>query len=282
MDEQYPSRQRPQSNHPNAVNYFSEGAEQPPATPTPREPLPPQYQKEKSKKGRYFIILLVIVLVTAAAYWFLLRPKPAKAPAKSTSRQTSSSSSVPRESKVDTDHYDSSNFNLGFDYPKGWKVSDVSGSGKLTAASPALKIKDTNNQQVDGQIIITIRDKTQKLSEFDKSAATAVLNSEKITYTKPTQTQRGDTYVSFLSYAGSSSSGLDSIYITGDAGYQKDQDVPAVDISKIDPITNVTFLKCSDSKCSGTGSPLTIATQNWQDSSFSSPIKTMLQSLAIQ
>jgi hypothetical protein len=282
MDEQYPPEQRPQSNHPNAVNPIAEQTEQPTSIPTPREPLPAQYQKEKGKKGRYLIIAVVILLIAAAAYWFFLKPKPVKAPAKSTTSPVSSSSSAPKEAKVDTDHYDSSNFNLGFDYPKGWKVSDIAGSGKLTVTSPAVKLKDTNGQQVDGQIIMAIRDKTQKLSEFDKGAATAVLNSEKITYTKPTQTQRGDTYISFLNYASSNNSGLDSIYITGDAGYQKDQDVPAVDISKIDPITNVTFVKCSDSKCSGTGTALTLDTKIWQDSSFSAPIKTMLQSLAIQ
>jgi hypothetical protein len=145
-----------------------------------------------------------------------------------------------------------------------------------------MKLKDTSGQNIDGQIIMTIRGKTKKLSEFDKGAATAVLDSEKISYTKPSQTQRGDTYISFLALAGSKDGGLDGIYITGDAGYQKNQAVPTVDISRIDPITNVTFVKCSDSKCSGTPTALTVEPENWEDTNFSKPIKTLLQSLTIQ
>jgi hypothetical protein len=81
MDEQYPPGQRPQSNHPNAVNpIVAEQTERTTSIPTPREPLPPQYQKEKGKKGRYLIIAVVILLIAAATYWFLLKPKPAKAP----------------------------------------------------------------------------------------------------------------------------------------------------------------------------------------------------------
>jgi hypothetical protein len=216
-------------------------------------------------------------------YWFLLKPKPAKAPTTSNATTASSSgTSKSKKSEIDTEHHESPSFNLGFDYPKGWKVSDISGSGKLIVTSTPQKLKDADGQQVDGQIIMTIRDKTQKLSEFDKGAAKAVIDSEKITYTKPSETQRGDTYISFVNYATSKDNGLDSIYISGDAGYKKDQEVPAVDISKVDPITNVTFIKCPDSKCSGTPTVLTVAAASWEDAAFSKPIKTMLQTLSIQ
>jgi hypothetical protein len=284
MDEQDPTqRQRPVSSHPNAVNSVASDSSATQVTPPPRAPLPPQYQKEKSGNGRkVFIIIVVLVVIAALTYWFLLKPKPAKAPATSSPSKNSSQNSQQSSSVVDTEHHDSPSFNLGFDYPKGWKVSDISGSDKVVVTSPALKLKDVKGQQVDGQIIMTIRGKTQKLTEFDKGAATAVINSEKIAYTKPSETQRGNTYVSFLNYSGSKDTGLDSIYITGDAGYQKDQEIPAVDISKIDPITNVTFVKCSDSKCSSAGTALTVDSNSWQDSNFSKPIKTLLQSLSIQ
>jgi hypothetical protein len=284
MDEQDPAqRQRPVSSHPNAVSSVASDSNESQSIPPPRAPLPPQYQKEKNGSGRKILIVFVVLIVIAAlAYWFLVKPKPAKAPTASSSAKNSSQNSKQSNSDVDTDHHESPSFNLGFDYPKGWKVSDISGSDKVVVTSPALKLKDAKGQQVDGQVIMTIRGKTQKLTEFDKGAATAVINSEKIAYTKPSETQRGNTYISFLNYSGSKDTGLDSIYITGDAGYQKDQEIPAVDISKIDPITNVTFVKCSDSKCSSAGTALTVATSSWQDSNFSKPIKTLLQSLSIQ
>jgi hypothetical protein len=298
MDEKDPATEHPMKNHPNAVNSMSgeipeesineapQEAPQEPAqeAPIPKayEPLPPKYQEEGGKKGLIFLIALILLLIVgAAAYWFVLKPKPAKVP-QGTATTNSAKTTQSETSKLETDHHESPNFNLGFDFPKGWKVSDISGSGKLTVTSIPMKIKDTTGQTVDGQIIMTMRDKTQKLSEFDKGAAEAVIDSEKLTYTKPSETQRGDTYISFLSLPGISSTGLDAVYISGDAGYKKGQAVPAVDISRIDPITNVTFVKCSDSKCSGTGTALTADESNWQVSTFSKPIKTMLESLSIQ
>jgi hypothetical protein len=286
MDGQNPYTQRPLNNHPNAVKPGFEPSapkpEQPnePEAPLPKpktEPVGPGYYKSKNKKGLWIAIALIILLLAAAAYWLLLKPKPVKAPIKTSSSNAARSTSTTNTVATNTAHYDSSNFNLGFDYPKGWKISDIAGSGKLTVTSPNTQFKDSDGQSVTGQIIMTIRDKTQKLTEFDKGNAAAILDSEKIAYTKPSQTQRGNTYISFLNYAsstGSNAAGIDGIYITGDAGYQKDQAIPLADISKIDPVINVTFLK--DAK------QVTIDSSNWSNGSFSKPLKSMLQSLAIQ
>jgi hypothetical protein len=283
MDEQDPAkRQRPVSSHPNAVSSVATDINESQSTLPPRAPLPPQYQKENSGNGRkIFMVFVVLMIIAALAYWFLLKPKPTNAPATSSSKN-GSQNSPQSNSDIDTEHHESPSFNLGFDYPKGWKVSDISGSDKVVVTSPALKLKGTKEKQVDGQIIMTIRGKSHKLTEFDKGAATAIINSEKIAYTKPSETQRGNTYISFLNYSGSNDTGLDSIYITGDAGYQKDQEIPVVDISKIDPITNITFVKCVDSKCSSAGTALTVDPGNWQDTGFTKPIKILLQSLSIQ
>jgi cytoskeletal protein RodZ len=281
MDGQDPLK--PMSNHPNAVKIDQTPQAQEPQepfesesdSPTPKpkfEPVGPDYHKNKSKKGLWIIIFVIIVLLAAAVYWFLLKPEPVKAPTKTSSSNQEQSSAA--QTSTATTHYDSSSFNLGFDYPKGWKVSDVAGSGKLTVTSPDEQLKGADGQTVSGQIVMTIRDKTQKLTEFDKGNATAVLDSEKIAYTKPTETQRGNTYLSFLGYASSTQTGLDGIYITGDAGYTKDQAVPLVDVSKSDPVISVTFLK--DNK------QVTISSNSWSNDSFAKPIKTMLQSLAIQ
>ncbi len=274
-----PSIHRPTSYHPDSVQAAAKTPEpkaktDEPSLPEPTrkfDPVAPDYHKEKRSKSRW-IIIGVAVLIAAAAYWFLFRSKPAKAP--TVANSSSSNSSQSSSASDSTTHYDSTNFNLGFDYPKDWKVDDT-GSGKLTVTSPTTKLKNTDGQQVDGQIVMAIRNNTQKLSEFDKGSATAVLNSQQITYAKPTKTQRASTNISFLNYASSSSStGLDGIYITGINSYQKKQAVLQTDIAKADPLIDINFLK-------GT-TPTTIAASSWSDSSFSKPLKTMLESLAIQ
>lgn len=241
-----------------------------------REHVEPNYHKQLKDKSifSYLVIVLVIVVLGAAIYWLFFAKESTN---KSNQSNKSESSSQISSS---TKHYDSPNFYLGFDYPNNWTVND-NGGGIMTVASPAMKLKDANGVSVDGQVAMTIRDKSQKLTEFEKGNAVAVRNSEKIAYTKPTQTQRGSTYISFLQYATSPSQGLDGIYITGDNGYQKNQAIPAVDISKSDPVINVVFRKCSDSKCSGKTTQLTIDESSLNNANFSKPILDMLKSLSI-
>jgi hypothetical protein len=242
------------------------------------ERVGPEYWKQpKRSKLVYLVSLIVAVVILAAGYWFLLRSKPTHT-APAAQSQSGSSATVAEN----TDHYDSSNLFLGVDYPHGWTVTDTAGSGKLSISSPAIQLKDANGQTITGQIFLSIRDKTQKLTEFDKGAAVAVRDSEKIAYTKPSQNQRGSTFISFLQYATSAGGGsLDGIYITGDNGYQKGQNIPLADISKSDPVINIGFLKCADSKCKAGSTPLSLKQTVWDDNSFSKPLKNMLQSLSI-
>jgi hypothetical protein len=284
MDEEESSRKRPVANHPNSVESIpSDDQEAEEKSPTPRAKAPEVYlnQGSKTKKLGYILVIMVVLLVAAGVYWFALKPQPAKAPTPATANSASSASKT-EGSKIETEHYDSSNFNLSFDYPKGWKVVDASGSGKLTVTSTPTKLKGLGGSD-DGQVVMTIRDKSQKLTEFEKGNALSIRGSEKIAYTKPSETQRGSTYISFLNYASSKDPQIDGIYITGDAGYEKQQSVPSTDIAKSDPIINISFIKCSDSNCSGTGTPAGVAAEEWEtNAEFSKPIKTILQSLAIQ
>lgn len=207
--------------------------------------------------------LVLIILLAGGGYW--LTKKPTRKPAESAQ---SSQTSMPTSAKINTTtkHYDSVNFNLGFDYPADWSVTD-SGNGVLTVKSPAVGVKDASGQSVSTQITMMIRNKSQKLPEFDAGNAMAVLDSEKIAYTKPTQTQRANTYISFLQYA-KTTSGFDGIYITGNNGYKKAQAIPKVDIQTVDPIISVTFGK-------------SISTGSWNNPDFANPLKSMLQSLSI-
>ncbi len=228
-------------------------------------------------------ILLVLILLAGAgygAYWYLNRNNNKKPAAKTTnSSQTQSANLITTETK----HYSSEQFNLEFDYPTDWVVTDTTGSGVLTARSPVLKLKNVSGKPINGQVLLTIRDKSQPLPEFNEGNAVAVVPSVKINYTKPSQAQRGSTYISFLQYAKTTATGaLDGIYVTGDVGYQKGQAVPKADITPIDPVIDVTFVQCGNSACSSGSSPaVSVTSDMWNDSQFAQPITKMLQSLTI-
>jgi hypothetical protein len=287
MDEKDHARKRPVNNHPNSVQASPDDEEEikiedKPQTPRAKEAEIYLNQSNKGKKIGFTLVAVCLLLVAAGVYWFALKPKPSKTPVANPAANSVSKQSATAETKLETEHHESPNFNLGFDFPKGWKVSDISGSGKLTATSTVVKLKD-HSGIYNGQIVMTIRDKSQKLTEFEKGNATSIIGSEKITYKKPSETQRGSTYISFLNYASSEEPQIDGIYITGDAGYEKQQSIPSTDITKIDPLINVTFLKCSDNSCSGTPTASGVSAEEWEiNKDFSKPIKTILQSLNIQ
>lgn len=239
---------------------------------------PQQPPKAKRPMRKWFVILIVLILVagSAGAYWYMGR-KP-KAPA--AKANTPAQQAAPLISSQ-TQNHSSPDFNLSFDYPTDWTVTDTLGSGVITVRSPALQLKDAQSQSFTGQIVFTIRSKQVPLPEFDKGNATAIRVSEKIAYSKPSASQRGSTYISFLNYASSAGSTLDGIYVTGDVGYQKDQAIPKADIVPIDPVVNVSFVKCANSSCNADGAAIGIAPSAWDDAAFSGPLKKMLQSLTI-
>ena len=149
----------------------------------------------------------------------------------------------------------------------------------MSVVSPAMKLTDAGGRSFTGQIELLIRTTQQKLTEFQAGNAVAVMDSQKITYSKPTQTQRANTYLSFLQYA-TASGGLNGVYITGDFGYTKDQAVPLVDINKADPIISLVFNKCLNDTCTKV-TPAAITASSWSDASFSDPLLNMLKSFAI-
>jgi hypothetical protein len=254
----------------------------PPQTEIPEENFEPydSYgKKPKKHTGRkVFIILLIIVVLAAAgaaAYLLFIKPKPvAKAPATPSNTAAANSTAA-----VTTKHYDSTNFSLGIDYPSTWIVADADGV-KLTVKSPLENLPAASGTTQSGEIVMTIQNKQTSLPDFAKGSATAVLNSDNVAYTKPTTNQRANTNLSYLQYAATTTAGaLDGIYITGNNGYQKGQDVPQVDITGVDPLVTVTFVSCTDSSCAAP-KPLSLEAASWQKNALAAPVKAMLQSLS--
>ncbi len=245
------------------------------------------YTAPRHRLRKLLIILLVVVLLGSAGagvYLLLNRKDTTNNATKNTSNSRSASTdTTPKASTITTttEHYVSNGFMLEFDYPKDWVVNEPTTGGVLTVKSPALSLKDASGKAFNGQVVLTIRSKQQALPEFDKGNAVATIASQKINYTKPSQAQRGATYLSFLTYASSGqSTGLDGVYITGDVGYQKGQAIPKADFTPVDPVISVTFAKCTGG-CGADATAASIDANMWQDETFGKPLTSMLESLTI-
>jgi hypothetical protein len=240
--------------------------------------LPPVNPK-RIVGGLLKLVLAVIVLAAILVGVFMLvahsgSKKPVPAQEKPANLQPSSVTKISAAIK----HYDSTNYSLGFDYPKDWKLTD--NADKLTVVSPPLQLKDATEQVVTGQIVFTIQAAQTTIAQFAANTAVAAIASQKISYKQPTPNQRAETYVSFVNYKGDTTS-IDALYLAGDNGYQAGQYIPQSDVVKADPLVNVSFLKCSESTCTTAGTAISIPVSSWSDTSLSTPLLTMLKSLVI-
>lgn len=257
----------PEVDHEARVEYWK-NTNQPPA-PKPKH------------TGRLVAIIVAIAVVVLGAgafvYWKFAMQKSAVVTVNQSQKKTDNAK---KTITIETKHYASTLLNLEFDYPADWTIINETSTAPLTVRSPAMQLKDGSNKTFTGQVVMTIQAKQTSLKDFDKGAATAVRESEKVSYTKPTAAQRAQTYLSFLQYAGTSN-GMNAIYITGDHGYTKNQNIPQTDIIGADPLVRVVFVKCNGTDCSGETPPFDLAANSWDDKTFADPIRNMLTSLAI-
>ncbi|MGH9856625.1 MAG: hypothetical protein ACRD4B_02155, partial [Acidobacteriota bacterium] len=220
---------------------------------------PIKERKAKSKRNKIILIVgLLLLAAGAAAYFLFLKSEKSENQAPQTTQQTQTEE---QPQIVESEKYESTDLNLSFEYPTNWKIDD-STQGLLTVSSPVTKLTDVNGEQSDAKVVVTFLSSGSEVPAFeDGTSATAVMDSEKITYDSPSQSQREQTFISF---AGFGSSGLDDVFVTGDSGYQKDQIIPEADIKKIEPIISVRFYSCSDAECTGEGAgQYTIELDEW-------------------
>ena len=262
----------------------------PPHAEEPLQPLPHSFSHhQKKKKGSkgviYGVIIVLLVAAAGIAAALLLIYKPAKKPAVNSSNAAVSQnapaqSTTNNQPAVATSSYTSVNYGVTFNYPKDWIVTD-SGNAPLSVSSPSENLTAANGSSVLGQIIFTIAPKGSLPQAFGNSSV-AVISSQKINYTQPSSSQRAQTYLTFVQYpATTTKGGLDAIFITGNLGYTKDQTIPPSDISAVDPLVSVTFVSCSSDSCPpASRKPMTVASSQWQNQSFSAPILAILTSLS--
>ncbi len=248
--------------------------------------LPDKYDdydepKKHTSRKLAIAVLAVVVLAGAATGAYFLAQKPKTAAVKTSSQaQPAKTAASATPAPVSTTHYDSTNYNLGLDYPTGWTLADLS-AGKLTVTSPVESLLAASGQTVSGKIILTIQNQQKTLPDFAAGNAVAVLASDNVAYKQPTSTQRANTYITYVQYAATTTNGaLDGLYVTGNNGYQKDQAIPESDIVGVNPLITVTFLNCGTSACSSL-SPLSVQATGWQKSQLASTVKLLLESLSL-
>jgi len=232
---------------------------------------------KSSPLAKVLIGLVILVLVAGIVIVLLSHHKTADKPtvAQATVKPATSVTHITATTK----EYDSTNFGLGISYPSDWRVNDTDGQ-KLTIASPKVTVMDVNEQATPVQIVLSIQHQQTSLPQLAAGETVAAIRSQKISYSKPTPSQRAQTYVTFANYTGGSK-GIDALYITGDFGYQTLQSIPMSDLSKADPLLSVNFYKCATSACTTSGQAVGIAASSWKDNALSKPLLQMIESLQI-
>jgi hypothetical protein len=253
-------------------------------------PPPHKYGKNsQSSKTKHrgmvisaIVIALIIVVGLGGGYYLQKHHKSTPPPSKPKTSKIAATPTAPAAPTIPSTSYTSVNFNTTFNYPSNWTIVD-SGSAPLTVTSPTMQLKAANGSTVLGQIVLTLANKGTMPSAFGTQSV-AVMTSQKINFTQPSTSQAAASYISFVQYPTTVTlGGMDAIYLSGNYGYQKDQTIPASNLAAVDPLVYVSFYTCANSQCPITSrQPLTVASTDWNDSSFSAPILIMLDSFAFQ
>ena len=243
-----------------------------------RQIVPPK----KPSKAKWVVLVLAILILGVGGYWAYNKFLAKEAAPTTVQKTTVPTTTKPNTATVGAKTYESTALGLTFAYPETWTINEATGNKVITATSPLQDINTADGQTTKGKIVLTIAPKGQNLSAFASGDAVAVRDSVKTNYSNPSGSQRAATYISFLQYNSTTTKGaLDAVAVTGDYGYQKYQTIAKTDISAIDPLLMITFIKCSDEKCA-TATPLSVPATLWDTASFSKPLATMLASLRIQ
>lgn len=239
---------------------------------------PVQKQKQRRRNRKRLLIALLVLLIVGAVAGYFLTKKPSSNEQTPSNQSAQPEATEPEEELVTTtEHYTSSAFRLSLDYPSNWSVNDKEG---LTFVSPKLKLANAEGQEGDSLVVIMVRSKGSRVNEIEGDTITALKASEKIAYTTPSANQRAETYLTFASHL--SPKGLDGIYITGDNGYEKDAFVPKSDLMLSDPMINVSFYACQDTKCDlKTAQPTGVQLDQWKTNKYLNQVLDILKSITV-
>ena len=215
---------------------------------------------KKSRKSLFIFISIVAVCLIVLIVVYFAAPSPKNNSKTSTNSKTSSNTN----NGPKTLSFNSVSSSLSFNYLSTWAVND-NNNGLITISSPVTSLNLASGSKTTGQVVITINEQTNIPKQFGNYSV-ALSNSTQISYSNPTQTQRNQTYLTYVQYPATTiSGGLDAIYVTGDYAYPKNNVIPETDIAKLNPLIIVSFQSCQDSSCQK-NTPVTVSS-----STYSSP-----------
>lgn len=237
--------------------------------------------KEAKRKRRLRRRILLVIIIIAAlggaaygVYWYMNRPVE-----ESNTNQTSEPDREAAPEPETLEEFSSSALGFKLEYPADWTV-DESVTDQVNLVSPVVQLPDPGGTDIDAKVVITVRKNDGTLPNFEGTTAQAARDSLKFTYQSPSQNQRAETYLSFLSLTDNT---LDIIYITGDKGYKKGANVTKEDILTVQPTISLHFYACSDDACDiASSETVGISVDAWDDSEVLQAAFKILKSLNIQ
>lgn len=233
--------------------------------------------RRKRKRRRVVLLVLAVILVLGAvgygAYRYVNRPASPERSAQDTDQTDRS------EETATLENFSSRELGIKLEYPSDWTV-DESVSDQVSLISPQTDLPGESDD-MSAKVVVTVRANDGTLPGFDDDSALAVRDSIKLAYESPSQIQRAETYLSFVSH--SSAETMDAIYITGDFGYRADAIVSKEDILHTDPTVSVRFYACQDDVCDiEESNAIAIRTTVWEDNRALQAALGILKSLHIQ
>lgn len=241
---------------------------------------PDKKPPRRSNSLWYLVTGFIVVLVIVGLGLFLVKKYTHSNNSKqsTTHQQTTATKKPSAISSTKLTSYTSSAFNLQVSYPNNWVVA-TQGSTSLTITSPETTLTADTGSKVNGKVVLSVFQQNQIPASFG-SYSVAVLNSQDISFTKPTPAQAAQTYVSFIQYPATTiKGGLDAIYITGNNGFVKDDAITTAIVGQVSPLIIVNFEQCNSNDCSQVKN-LTISSTMWSNTSFSNPILNIIKSFS--
>lgn len=175
--------------------------------------------------------------------------------------------------------YSSVSSALSFSYPNNWTVND-NNKGLILVTSQIVNLTSDLMVSTEGKLLISINQQPVLPTSFGNFSE-AVSNSSSIQYDNPTAIQRKQTYLTYVQYPSTNiSGGLDSIFVTGDFGYQKLQAIPASDMMKLSPVIIISFESCQNKSCTKV-IPLTVSSKMITNSLITNQAVALIKSLKI-
>jgi hypothetical protein len=163
-----------------------------------RKPSPVRAPKESHKGTIISIILIILAGAAGLGAWKFVLNSSKKADSTNVDKIAANNPTPTTKTDVPsanaTEVYNSTILNLGFKYPKTWKVTEANGG--IRVESPTFNFPASNLGNIDGIFRVYIRQGARKIDGSYIGKGIAIKTSDVLTYTQPEPDQRKTTLLS--------------------------------------------------------------------------------------